>query len=113
VVSVTDPYGRILGFSRQEPLLFYQVAPQLYSQGCVDPVPDPPLFFVVPGNRTRYPWSPIRYIYLFIYLFICACFCGLVRVLGYRSGGPGSIPVLPEKKSSGSGMRSTQPREYN
>jgi hypothetical protein len=33
VVSVTDPYGRILGFSRQEPLLFYQVAPQLYSQG--------------------------------------------------------------------------------
>jgi hypothetical protein len=32
-------------FSRQEPLLFYQVAPQLYSQGWVDPVPDPLLFF--------------------------------------------------------------------
>jgi hypothetical protein len=32
-VSVTDPYGRILEFSRQEPLLFYQVAPQLYSRG--------------------------------------------------------------------------------
>jgi hypothetical protein len=35
VVSVTDPYGRILGFSRQEPLLFYQVAPQLFVHGIV------------------------------------------------------------------------------
>jgi hypothetical protein len=41
------PYSR---FSRQGPLLFYQVAPQLYSRGCVDPVPDPLRFFlVVPG----------------------------------------------------------------
>jgi hypothetical protein len=41
--------------------------------------------------------------------------CGLVvRVLGYRSGGPGSIPgTTKKKKSSGSGMVSTQPREYN
>jgi hypothetical protein len=40
--------------------------------------------------------------------------CGLVvRVLGYRSGGPGSIPVTTKKKSSGSGTGSTQPREYN
>jgi hypothetical protein len=30
--------------------------------------------------------------------------CGLVvRVLGYRSGGPGSIPGTTGKKSSGSG----------
>jgi hypothetical protein len=36
------PYSR---FSRQEPLLFYQVAPQLYSRGWVDPVPDPLIFF--------------------------------------------------------------------
>jgi hypothetical protein len=48
------PYSR---FSRQVPLLFYQVAPQLYSRGWVDPVPDPLLFsfffftenLVVPG----------------------------------------------------------------
>jgi hypothetical protein len=47
--------------------------------------------------------------------------CGLVvRVLGYRSGGPGSIPGTTrfsgEKqggKSSGFGTGSTQPREYN
>jgi hypothetical protein len=41
-------------FSRQEPLLFYQVAPQLYSRGWVDPVPDP-LHYVYgsAGNRTR------------------------------------------------------------
>jgi hypothetical protein len=34
-------------FSRQEPLLFYQVAPQLWSRGWVDPVPDPLLFFLL------------------------------------------------------------------
>jgi hypothetical protein len=50
VVSVTDPSGRISRFSRQEPLLFYQVAPQLYSRGSVHLVPNPLHFFlVVPG----------------------------------------------------------------
>jgi hypothetical protein len=46
------PYSR---FSRHEPLLFYQVAPQLYSRGWVHPVPHPLLFtfMVVAGNRTR------------------------------------------------------------
>jgi hypothetical protein len=45
--------------------------------------------------------------------------CGLaVRVLGYRSGGPGSIlgtTIFSENKkenSSGSGTGFTQPREY-
>jgi hypothetical protein len=37
----------------------------------------------------------------------------VVRVLGYRSGGPSSIPGTTKKKSSGSGTGSTQPREYN
>jgi hypothetical protein len=61
------PYSR---FSRQEPLLFYQVAPQLYSRGWVDPAPDPLLFFVVPGNRTRDP-----------------CICSQeLRPLGHRGG---------------------------
>jgi hypothetical protein len=40
--------------------------------------------------------------------------CGLVvRVLDYRSGGPGSISGTTKKKSSRSGTESTQPREYN
>jgi hypothetical protein len=40
--------------------------------------------------------------------------CGLViKVLAYRSGGPGSIPGATRKKSSGSGTGCTQPREYN
>jgi hypothetical protein len=56
VVSVTDPYGRILGFLGRSCYLFFHVAPQLYSRGWVDPVPDPLLFFVVRGNRTRDPW---------------------------------------------------------
>jgi hypothetical protein len=39
--------------------------------------------------------------------------CGLVvRVLGYRYGGPGSIPGTTRKKCSGSGTGCTQPREY-
>jgi hypothetical protein len=40
-VSVTDPYGRILGFLDQSRYFFFQVAPQLYSRGWVDSVPDP------------------------------------------------------------------------
>jgi hypothetical protein len=53
------PYSR---FSRQETLLFYRVAPQLYSRGWVDPVPNPLLFSFFffsfrksgsAGNRTR------------------------------------------------------------
>jgi hypothetical protein len=36
----------------------------------------------------------------------------VVRVLGYRSEGPGSIPGTTQK-SSGSGAGSTQPRDYN
>jgi hypothetical protein len=42
--------------------------------------------------------------------------CGLaVRVLGYRSGGPVSIPGATRKKkgSNGSGTGSSQSREYN
>jgi hypothetical protein len=34
-------------FSRPEPLLFFQVAPQLYSRGWVDPFPDP-LLLIAP-----------------------------------------------------------------
>jgi hypothetical protein len=41
VVSVTDPYGRILGLLDRSRYLFFQVAPQLYSRGRVDTVPDP------------------------------------------------------------------------
>jgi hypothetical protein len=46
------PYFR---FSRPEPLLFYQAAPQLYSRGWVDPVPDPILLRKSgsAANRTR------------------------------------------------------------
>jgi hypothetical protein len=33
VVSMTDPYGRILGFLDRNRYFFFQVAPQLYSRG--------------------------------------------------------------------------------
>jgi hypothetical protein len=32
-VSVTNPYGRILGFLDRNRYFFFQVAPQLYSRG--------------------------------------------------------------------------------
>jgi hypothetical protein len=40
VISETDPYGRILDFLDRSRYFFFQVAPQLYSRGSVDPVPD-------------------------------------------------------------------------
>jgi hypothetical protein len=44
VDSATDPHSRILEFLDQSHYYFFQVAPQLYSQGLVDPIPDPLLF---------------------------------------------------------------------
>jgi hypothetical protein len=41
VVSVTDHYGRILDFIDRSRYVFFQVAPQLFSRGWVDPVPEP------------------------------------------------------------------------
>jgi hypothetical protein len=38
VVSMTDPYGCNLGFLDRSRNFFFQVAPQLYSQGWVNPV---------------------------------------------------------------------------
>jgi hypothetical protein len=54
MVSVTDPYGGILGFLDRSRYFLFQVAPQLYSRGLVDPVPDPLLLSKSgsAGNRT-------------------------------------------------------------
>jgi hypothetical protein len=53
VVSVTDPFGRILGFLDRSRYFFLQVAPQLYSRGRVDPVPDPLLLRKSGSARNR------------------------------------------------------------
>jgi hypothetical protein len=55
VVSVTDPYGSILVFLDRSRYFFFQVAPQLYSRGSENPVPDPLLLRKSgsAGNRTR------------------------------------------------------------
>jgi hypothetical protein len=45
---------RILGFLDRSRYFFFQVSPQLYSRGWVDPVPDPLFSFSgSAGNRTR------------------------------------------------------------
>jgi hypothetical protein len=41
VVTVADPYSRILIFLDRSRYFFLQVASQLYSRGWVDPIPDP------------------------------------------------------------------------
>jgi hypothetical protein len=58
VVNTADPYGSILCFLDRSRYLFFQGAPQLYSRGWVDPVPDPLLLIksVSAGNRTRVLW---------------------------------------------------------
>jgi hypothetical protein len=55
VISVTDPYGRIIGFIGRSRYFSFHVAPQLYSPGRVDPVTDPLLLRKSgsDGNRTR------------------------------------------------------------
>jgi hypothetical protein len=54
VVSVTYPFGRILGFIDRSRYLFLQVAPHWYSRDRVDPVPETLLFrkSSSTGNRT-------------------------------------------------------------
>jgi hypothetical protein len=62
VVSVMDPYGCILGFLDRSSYFFFQAAPQLYSQGWVDPVPHP-LHLRKSGStrkRTRTSESVVR-----------------------------------------------------
>jgi hypothetical protein len=57
VFSVTVLYCRNLGFLDLSRYFFFQVAPELYSRGWVDPVPDPLLLRKSgsAGNRT---WTP-------------------------------------------------------
>jgi hypothetical protein len=61
-VSVTGSYCRILGFPDRSRYFFFQAAPQLYSRGWVDPVPDPLLLRKcdTAGNRTRASGSVAR-----------------------------------------------------
>jgi hypothetical protein len=53
--SVMGSHGHILGFLDRSSYFFYQVGPQLYSWGWVDPVPDTLLVRKSgsAGNRTR------------------------------------------------------------
>jgi hypothetical protein len=62
VVSMTDPNYLILGFLDRSRYFFFQVAPQLYSRGWVDPVPDPLLLrkYGSAGNWTRTSGSVTR-----------------------------------------------------
>jgi hypothetical protein len=62
VVSVTDPYDRILGFVDRSRYFLFQVASQLYSRGWVYPVLDPLLLRKSgsAGNRTRTSRSVAR-----------------------------------------------------
>jgi hypothetical protein len=62
VVRATDPYGRILGFLDRSRYFFVQLAPQLYSRGWEDSVPDTLLLRNSgnAGNPTRTSGSVAR-----------------------------------------------------
>jgi hypothetical protein len=62
VVSATDLYGRNLGFLDRSRYFFYRVAPQIYSRGWVDLVPDPLLLRKCgsAGNPTQTSGSVAR-----------------------------------------------------
>jgi hypothetical protein len=62
IQSARHTYGCILGFLDRNRYFFFQVAPQLYSRGWVDPVPDPLLLRKSgsTGNRTRTSGSVAR-----------------------------------------------------
>jgi hypothetical protein len=55
VVSVTDPYARILDFLDRSRYFSFQLTPQLYSRGWVDPFRGPLLLRICSsaGNQTR------------------------------------------------------------
>jgi hypothetical protein len=61
-VSAADPSRPYSRISRPEPLFYFRAAPQLYSRGWVDPVPDPLLLRKSrsTGNRTRTSGSVTR-----------------------------------------------------
>jgi hypothetical protein len=61
-VSAMDPHDPILGFLDLSHYLFFQVAPQLYSRGWVDPIPDTllPRKYGSAGNWTRTSGSAAR-----------------------------------------------------
>jgi hypothetical protein len=58
VISAMDPHGHILGFLDRNHYYFFQVTPQLYTQGWVDPISDSLLLRKSgsAGNRTRDLW---------------------------------------------------------
>jgi hypothetical protein len=63
VVSAKDAYGRILGSLDRSRYFFFQVAPELYSRGRVDPVPDPLLL-----TET----AIIRWVIFLVWSHVCA-----------------------------------------
>jgi hypothetical protein len=62
MISVADPYTRILGFLDRSRYFLFQVAPKLYSRDLVDPVPDSLLLRKSGSavNRTRTSGSVSR-----------------------------------------------------
>jgi hypothetical protein len=58
VISAMDSHGRILYFLDRSCYYFFQVAPQLYTLGWVEPIPDPLLLRKSGSaeNRTRDLW---------------------------------------------------------
>jgi hypothetical protein len=64
------------------------------------------------GSAHNVPFL-VNTVHVFVLIYILRMYGLVVRVLYYRSRGPGFDSRALQKKSSGSGTGSTQPREYN
>jgi hypothetical protein len=60
VVSVTDPYGRILGFLDRSRYFSIKYLLSCTNEAEWTPFQTHYFFFVVPGNRTRAPGSVVK-----------------------------------------------------
>jgi hypothetical protein len=100
VVIFTDPYGNILDFLNRNPNFFFQIAPQLYSRGLMDPVSDP-LLLRKSGSVGNRAWTsgslairPQKRSILHIIILIlepCSYLFGVKQVFLTRKIGEGSI----------------------
>jgi hypothetical protein len=84
VVSVTDPYNRILGFLDRSRYFFYQVAPQLYSRGLVNPVMEKTLTTVIERRSCGERNLRRRYTVYSVPCLVPTRHC-VVRLIGYAN----------------------------
>jgi hypothetical protein len=107
VVRATDSYGRIIGFLDQTRYYFFQVAPQFYSRGWVDPVPLLRKSSSA-GKRSRDLWICSQELWSLDHRsgHSCSCIKKIIIKKCLSAGPVSSATLWRRKKSKSSGFRS-------